>query len=63
MSPRKQLAKIIDQIVEPETEIKIEAELDTSTVEEYKKLNRKCDVVIGKIKTRKSKKNNQQIGE
>jgi hypothetical protein len=32
-------------------------------VEEYKRLNKKCDVVIGKIKIRKNKKKNKHSEE
>jgi hypothetical protein len=59
MHARKQLATVIDQIVTSE---KVE-EVETSTIDEYKKLNEKCDTVITKIKTRKGKKNSQQSEE
>jgi len=58
MHARNQLAKVIDQILEQE-----EAEVESTTVEEYKKLNDKCDIVISKIKSRKGKKTTQQVGE
>jgi len=48
----KQLARVIDQVLEGQEE---KAEVDQSTVDDYKKLNDKCDVVISKIKDRKSK--------
>lgn len=61
MHSRKQLATVIDQILTTEKE-QLE-ELETTTVDDYKKLNDKCDVVIGKIKNRKGKKKIQQSGE
>ena len=61
MHSRKQLANVIDQILTSEKE-QLE-EVDASTVDDYKKLNDKCDVVIGKIKKRKGKKTIQQSGE
>ncbi len=60
MHSRKQLANVIDQILTSEQEVET---IERTTVEEYKKLNEKCDVVIEKIKARKSKKKNcNQIG-
>lgn len=61
MHSRKRLAKVIDQILTTEQE-QVE-ELETTTVDDYKKLNEKCDAVIGKIKNRKGKKTSQQTGE
>lgn len=61
MHSRKQLAKVIDQILTTEKE-QVE-ELETTTVDDYKKLNDKCDAVISKIKTRKGKKTAKQSGE
>ena len=64
MHSRKQLATVIDQILTTEKE-QLE-ELETTTVDDYKKLNDKCDVVINKIKDRKgkkSKKATKQVGE
>lgn len=58
MHSRKQLATVIDQILTTEKE-KVD-EVEASTVDDYKKLNDKCDAVIGKIKTRKGKKKTQQ---
>lgn len=58
MHARKRLAKVIEHIIQSEEE-----QVDVSTVDDYKKLNDKCDVVIGKIKSRKGKKNIQQNGE
>lgn len=59
---RKQLAQVIDEIIDAEPNI--EKEIAPVVVEEYKKLNDKCDVVINKIKTRKrKKKNSNQSGE
>jgi len=57
MHARKQLATVIEQVLEQETDV------DPSTVEEYKKLNDKCDIVISKIKGRKGKKTEQQVGD
>ena len=61
MHSRKQLATVIDYILTSEKE-QLE-EVEASTVDDYKKLNDKCDEIIGKIKTRKSKKTIQQSGE
>jgi hypothetical protein len=61
MHSRKQLATVIDQILTTEKE-QVE-ELETTTVDDYKKLNDKCDAVIGKIRNRKGKKNIQQSGD
>lgn len=61
MHSRKRLASVIDQILVSEQESL--QELEAATVDEYKKLNDKCDAVIGKIKNRKGKKNIQQSGE
>lgn len=58
---RKQLAQVINEVID--TESNIEKEIEPIVVEEYKKLNDKCDVVISKIKTRKRKKNSNQSGE
>lgn len=57
MHARKQLANVIEQVLEQEPDV------NPSTVEEYKKLNDKCDTVINKIKCRKGKKTEQQVGE
>ena len=62
MHSRKRLANVIDQIL-TDTEQKQVEEVDAATVDDYKKLNEKCDVVIGKIKSRKGKKTIQQSGE
>ena len=51
MRSRKQLAEVIDIIVDTK-----EADIEPSTIDEYKQLNKKCDTVIEKIKTRKRKK-------
>ncbi len=61
MHSRKRLASVIDQILTTEQE-KFE-EVEASTVDDYKKLNDKCDAVIGKIKSRKGKKTTQQSGD
>lgn len=58
MHSRKQLAKVIEQVLEQQ-----DPEVESTTVEDYKQLNDKCDVVISKIKTRKGKKTIQQVGE
>lgn len=61
MHSRKRLATVIDQIITSEQEqVK---EVEASTIDEYKKLNEKCDTVITKIKNRKGKKNSQQSEE
>lgn len=59
MHARKQLANVIEQVLEQDSD----PDVDSSTLEEYKKLNDKCDVVISKIKVRKGKKTEQQVGE
>lgn len=61
MHSRKQLASVIDQIITSEQEQV--SEVEASTIDEYKKLNEKCDTVITKIKTRKGKKNSQRSEE
>jgi hypothetical protein len=45
---------VIDQIVSSDEQTIKEAE--SATINDYQKLNDKCDVVISKIKNRKSKK-------
>lgn len=50
MQSRKQLAHVIDELLTSED---AELSLDQSTLDEYKKLNEKCDVVIDKIRKRK----------
>lgn len=59
MHARKQLAQVIDKVLEADTDENVESTL----VEEYKKLNGKCDDVISKIKIRKSKKAAKQMEE
>lgn len=64
MHSRKRLATVIDQILT--TEEKQVNEVETSTVDDYKKLNDKCDAVISKIKDRKGKKSKRatkKVGE
>ena len=61
MHARKRLANVIEQILTSEQD-RLE-EVEVATVDDYKKLNDKCDAVIGKIKSRKGKKTIQQIGE
>lgn len=48
---RKQLITVINNIVE-EHNIQVKPEI----IDDYKKLNEKCDTLILKIKTRKSKR-------
>jgi hypothetical protein len=64
MHSRKRLANVIDEIITLET--KQLEEVETSIVDDYKKLNDKCDATIGKFKNRKSrkkKKTTQQSSE
>lgn len=61
MHSRKRLASVIDQIITSEEENLTEVE--ATTIDEYKKLNEKCDTVITKIRSRKGKKNSQQSEE
>jgi hypothetical protein len=59
MSHRTQLAKVIEEVIESE---KIDPEdVNPEMLNGYKSLNEKCDVVISKIKKRKSK--NQPLSE
>lgn len=51
---RKQLNSVIDKIIQTDS-AEIE-EVKPELIDDYKKLNDKCDDVIFKIKTRKSKK-------
>lgn len=53
MHARKELAEVLDQILSTET---VKESLERTVLDEYKKLNDKCDAVIDKIKDRKSKK-------
>ena len=53
MSHRKQLAKVIEEIIVSE-HLDVE-DVNEQTIEEYKSLNQKCDQIISKIKDRKSK--------
>lgn len=52
--PRRQLNTVAAEIVVTEP-LPLE-DLEDATVEEYKKLNDKCDQVISKIKGRKERK-------
>lgn len=65
MHSRKRLANVIDQIITSEKD-ELE-EVETSIVEDYKKLNDKCDAVKAKIserkKLKKSKKAIKPVGE
>jgi hypothetical protein len=67
MHSRKRLANVIDQIIMSEQE-NLE-EVESTIVDDYKKLNEKCEATITNIKIRKSKskskvkKNIQQTGE
>ena len=60
MHSRKQLAEVIDQLI---TDNEVEPDIEPSIVDEYKQLDKKCDVVIDKIKNRKGKKTTEQIGD
>lgn len=57
MHSRKQLAQVIDQII---VDVKDNSDVEPSIVDEYKKLDEKCDEVICKIKNRKVKKNTKR---
>lgn len=59
MHSRKRLANVIDQILTSEKE-QLE-EVESTIVDDYKKLNDKCDTTITNIKTRKSKKSKKTI--
>lgn len=59
MHARKQLAQVIDEVLEADTD----EDVESTVVEEYKKLNDKCDDVISKIKVRKDKKATKQTEE
>lgn len=65
MHSRKRLANVIDQILTTEKE-ELE-KVEESIVEDYKKLNDKCDATIVKFNNRKGKKKSkktvQQSGE
>lgn len=61
MHSRKRLANVIDQILTSEKE-QLE-EVEATIVDDYKKLNDKCDNTITNIKTRKSKKTKKISGE
>lgn len=61
MHSRKRLANVIDQILTSEKE-QLE-EVETTIVEDYKKLNDKCEATITNIKIRKSKKTKKTSGE
>ncbi len=54
MHSRKQLANVIDEIITSEKE-QLE-EVEGTIVEDYKRLNDKCDATIVKFKNRKGKK-------
>lgn len=56
---RQQLARVIKQIIEEEAEVEIEP----STVEEYKNLEKTCDQVLEKVRKRKNSIKSKQIGE
>jgi len=58
MHSRKRLANVIDQIITTEKE-QLE-EVESSIVEDYKKLNDKCEATIVKIKDRKGKKKSKK---
>lgn len=52
----KSLAKVIEEVLDGEQENDQIKNVDLSIIDDYKKLNDKCDVVIGKINNRKGKK-------
>lgn len=57
MGRRRQLGAIIEIIVLDEDSIAVTEDLNNITIiNDYKKLNIKCDSVISKIKDRKTKK-------
>lgn len=59
MHSRKQLAIVIDEIIASENNVSLEE----SIVNDYKKLNEKCDSIICKIRNRKKQKDQQKSGE
>ena len=59
MHSRRQLAEVIDSLIVEGDNIVVEH----TTVDDYKKLNDKCDTIISKIKTRKNKKVISKTGE
>lgn len=52
MHSRKQVAAVLDQILDSE---EVSQEIEPETVKEYKRLNEKCDQVICRIKDRKKR--------
>lgn len=53
MTHRTQLAKVIEEVIESD---KVNSkDVSQDMLDEYKSLNDKCDIVISKIKQRKSK--------
>jgi hypothetical protein len=54
MHSRKQLAEVIDQIFEQDEEA---ADIEQTTVEEYKKLDNKCSRILERAKKRKQQTN------
>lgn len=60
MHSRKQLALVIDRIIASELDSEM---IESQTINEYQKLNDKCDNVIGKIKKRKKRKIKTVTGE
>lgn len=57
---RQQLSAALNEIIISSEPLSIE-DLEESTVEDYKKLNEKCDKVMSKIKGRKDKKSKKII--
>jgi len=53
MHSRKQMAEVLDQILEVE---EVEQVIEPEVVEEYKRLNDKCEHVICRIHDRKKKR-------
>lgn len=49
---RKQLSSIIASVIQTDRELE---EVKQEIIEDYQKLNEKCDHIISKIKTRKNK--------
>jgi hypothetical protein len=58
---RKQLAIVINQIID--TDPTIEADIEPVIVEEYKKLSDKQDEVMSKFRKRKKRNKTQKSGE
>jgi hypothetical protein len=59
MHSRKRLSNVIDQILTSEKE-QLE-EVEVTIIDDYKKLNDKCDTTITNINTRKNRKSKKTI--